>query len=124
VTRIRSFALGRGRGFGVVYRWAGDAPGTNRLEITGDRGKIVAEDGKITFHRTEESASKFLKEWPNGFGSPGVWTCDVPPARGDGIASPPLPPEPIDRRLLTLMRPLMLVLVSAVAVDDRHRVRG
>ncbi len=69
---------------GVFVTTTGDAPGTNRLEITGDRGKIVAEGGKITFHRTEESASKFLKEWPNGFGSPGVWTCDVPPARGDG----------------------------------------
>lgn len=69
---------------GVFVTTTGDAPGTNRLEITGDRGKIVAENNRITFHRTEESASKFLKEWPNGFGSPGVWTCDVPPARGDG----------------------------------------
>lgn len=69
---------------GVFVTTTGDAPGTNRLEITGDRGKVVAEDGKITFHRTETSARKFLKEWPNGFGSPGVWTCDVPPARGGG----------------------------------------
>jgi len=69
---------------GVFVTTTGDAPGTDRLEITGDRGKVVAENGKITFHRTEESASKFLREWPNGFGSPGVWTCDVPPARGDG----------------------------------------
>ena len=69
---------------GVFVTTTGDAPGTNRLEITGDRGKIVAENNKITFHRTEESASKFLREWPNGFGSPGVWICDVPPARGDG----------------------------------------
>ena len=27
----------------------GDYPGTNRLEITGDRGKIVLENGKLTF---------------------------------------------------------------------------
>ena len=28
--------------------------------------------------------SRFLKEYPGGFGSPDVWTCEVPSARGDG----------------------------------------
>ena len=69
---------------GVFVTGTGDAPGTNRLEITGDRGKIVAEDGGIVFHRTEQSVSRFLKEYPGGFGSPDVWTCKVPPAGGDG----------------------------------------
>ena len=69
---------------GVFVTGTGDAPGTNRLEITGDRGKIVAEDGGIVFHRTEHSVSRFLKEYPGGFGSPDVWTCKVPPAGGDG----------------------------------------
>ena len=69
---------------GVFVTGTGDAPGTNRLEITGDRGKIVAEDGGILFHRTEQSVSRFLKEYPGGFGSPDVWTCQVPPAGGDG----------------------------------------
>ncbi len=69
---------------GVFVTGTGDAPGTNRLEITGDRGKIVAEDGGIVFHRTEQSVSRFLKEYPGGFGSPDVWTCQVPPAGGDG----------------------------------------
>ena len=69
---------------GVFVTGTGDAPGTNRLEITGDRGKIVAEDGGILFHRTEQSVSRFLKEYPGGFGSPDVWTCKVPPAGGDG----------------------------------------
>ena len=69
---------------GVFVTGTGDAPGTNRLEITGDRGKIVAENGGIVFHRTEQSVSRFLKEYPGGFGSPDVWTCEVPSARGDG----------------------------------------
>ena len=69
---------------GVFVTGTGDAPGTNRLEITGDRGKIVAENGGIVFHRTEQSVSRFLKEYPGGFGSPDVWTCQVPSARGDG----------------------------------------
>jgi predicted dehydrogenase len=69
---------------GVFVTTTGDAPGTNRLEITGDRGKIVAENNKITFHRTESSVSQFLKDYPDGFGSPNVWTCDVPPSGGGG----------------------------------------
>ena len=55
---------------GVFITSTGEAPGTNRLEISADRGKVVLEGGKITFWRTTESASKFLVEWPHGFGSP------------------------------------------------------
>jgi len=33
----------------------GEAPGTNRLEVCGDRGKLVAENGKLFFHQTEIS---------------------------------------------------------------------
>ena len=54
---------------GVFITSTGEAPGTNRLEISADRGKVVLEGGKITFWRTTESASKFLAEWPHGFGS-------------------------------------------------------
>lgn len=68
---------------GVFITSTGEAPGTNRLEISADRGKVVLEDGKITFWRTRESSSQFLKEWPNGFGSPEVWRCEIP-ARGGG----------------------------------------
>ena len=28
--------------------------------------------------------SQFLKDYPDGFGSPNVWTCDVPPSGGGG----------------------------------------
>ncbi len=41
---------------GVFITTTGEAPGTNRLEITGDRGKIIIEPGKpVEFHRTTES---------------------------------------------------------------------
>ncbi|MEC8932262.1 MAG: Gfo/Idh/MocA family oxidoreductase, partial [Candidatus Latescibacterota bacterium] len=69
---------------GVFITTTGEAPGTNRLEITGDRGKLVNEGGKITFHRTETSVSEFLKDYPGGFGQPDVWACDIPPAHGGG----------------------------------------
>ena len=34
---------------GVFVTGTGDAPGSNRLEVTGDRGKVVIEDGTLTF---------------------------------------------------------------------------
>ena len=68
---------------GVFITSTGEAPGTNRLEISADNGKVVLEGGKITFWRTRVPSSQFLKEWPNGFGSPVVWKCEVP-FRGGG----------------------------------------
>ncbi len=63
---------------GVFITSTGEAPGTNRLEISADNGKVVLENGHITFWRTRVPGSQFLKEWPNGFGSPEVWKCEVP----------------------------------------------
>ena len=68
---------------GVFITTTGEAPGTNRLEISGDRGKLLLEDGNITFWRTEVPVSRFRREWKGGFGSPEVWKCAVPfPAGG------------------------------------------
>jgi predicted dehydrogenase len=63
---------------GVFLTSTGEAPGTNRLEISADNGKVVMEGGRIDFWRTRVPASKFLKEWKGGFGSPEVWKCEVP----------------------------------------------
>ena len=40
---------------GVLLTSTGEAPGTNRLEICGDHGKIVLENGKLASWLTEES---------------------------------------------------------------------
>jgi predicted dehydrogenase len=63
---------------GVFISSTGEAPGTNRLEVTGDRGRIVVEDGKIKFDRTEVSVSGYIKNSPNGFGVPEIWNVEVP----------------------------------------------
>jgi predicted dehydrogenase len=68
---------------GVFVTTTGEAPGTNRLEITGDRGKIVIENGAITFVRTEESVREFCQTSDSLFGTPDVWNISVPvPNRG------------------------------------------
>ena len=63
---------------GVFVASTGDAPGTNRFEISGDRGKIVIEDGRITFWRLRISERQFNREWKGGFGEPECWKCEVP----------------------------------------------
>lgn len=63
---------------GVYVTSTGDAPGTNRLEVTGDRGKIVIEDNKLTFWRLRTPERQFNKEFTGGFGAPECWKCEVP----------------------------------------------
>lgn len=70
---------------GVFVTSTGDAPGTNRLEVTGDRGKIVIEDNKLTFWRLTISERQFNREYTGGFGEPEVWKCEVP-IKGEATA--------------------------------------
>ncbi|WP_338543325.1 Gfo/Idh/MocA family protein [Paenibacillus tundrae] len=63
---------------GVFVTTTGEAPGTNRFEVNGDRGKIVIEDGKLTFWRLRESEPEFNQRFTGGFGQPECWKCDVP----------------------------------------------
>ncbi|OGV63479.1 MAG: hypothetical protein A2498_09220 [Lentisphaerae bacterium RIFOXYC12_FULL_60_16] len=47
---------------GVFITSTGESPGTNRLEITGDRGRLVTDGGStIEFIHTEQSVSTFCK---------------------------------------------------------------
>jgi len=63
---------------GLFVTTTGEAPGTNRLEVTGDRGKIVIEDDKLTFWRLRVSERDFNRDFKGGFGSPEYWKCEIP----------------------------------------------
>ncbi len=63
---------------GVFITSTGDAPGTNRFEITGDRGKVVLEGGRLTFWRLRVPERQFTREYKGGFGAPECWKCDIP----------------------------------------------
>ncbi|WP_211745814.1 Gfo/Idh/MocA family oxidoreductase [Paenibacillus sp. Marseille-Q4541] len=63
---------------GVFVTTTGEAPGTNRFEITGDRGKIVIEDGKMTFWRLRELESEFNKRNTTAFAQPECWKTEIP----------------------------------------------
>jgi len=63
---------------GIFVATTGEAPGTSRLEIAGDRGRLVFENDKITFDRTEMSVAEFCATSKESFGTPATWQCNVP----------------------------------------------
>jgi predicted dehydrogenase len=56
----------------------GEAPGTNRLEIVGDRGRIVAENGKLRFTRTRKSVRETRETSHEAFAIMEAWEIDIP----------------------------------------------
>lgn len=55
---------------GVFVTTTGDAPGTNRFEITGTLGKLVCENDTLTFWRLEQDEREFCKTANEGFAKP------------------------------------------------------
>ena len=58
---------------GVFISSTGEAPGTNRLELCGTRGKLVVEDNKLRFTRNDADMIEFSKTSKSGFAKPEVW---------------------------------------------------
>ena len=56
----------------------GEAPGVNRLEITGERGLLILENGQIHFKRNEEEMTDYSRRSPKGFAAPPCWDCTIP----------------------------------------------
>ena len=55
---------------GVFITSTGDCPGTNRLEITGTRGKIVLENGLLKLWKLKEDERDICKNSVEGFVTP------------------------------------------------------
>jgi predicted dehydrogenase len=62
---------------GVFVTSTGEAPGTDRLEIAGDKGIIVCERGRISFTRNKTPAAKFLKTSKQSFATPATETTEI-----------------------------------------------
>lgn len=63
---------------GVFISSTGEAPGTNRFELCGTRGKVVLENNKISFTRNDADMIEFSKTSKSGFAKPEVWNVDIP----------------------------------------------
>ena len=56
----------------------GEAPGTNRLEIACDMGKVVVEKNRLTFYRNVISEREHNRTNTEPFGKPECWECNIP----------------------------------------------
>lgn len=63
---------------GVFITTTGETPGSNRFEIVGDRGKLVVENGILTFWRLRTPESQFNREQKEMWGAPECWKCEIP----------------------------------------------
>jgi predicted dehydrogenase len=56
----------------------GEAPGTDRLEVVGDRGCAVVEHGKLSFRMNRKSTREVRETSPASFAVPETWQIEVP----------------------------------------------
>lgn len=74
VTAYMEFANGA---TGVFVTTTGDAPGTNRLELTFEMGKLVCENGTLIFDRLEQNLTDHCATEKEGFKKPGCTRIEV-----------------------------------------------
>jgi len=67
VTAIWEYANGA---TGVFTTTTGEAPGTNRLEVAGDRGRLVYENNLLRFTQTTGLVSDFRRQSPQHYARP------------------------------------------------------
>ncbi|MCL1856304.1 MAG: Gfo/Idh/MocA family oxidoreductase [Kiritimatiellaeota bacterium] len=68
---------------GVFITSTGEAPGTDRLEITAENGKVVLENGAITWTKNLVGQSAFCRTSTEGFAMPPTWNVAIP-CHGEG----------------------------------------
>ncbi len=66
---------------GIFITTTGEAPGTNRFEVSGTKGKLLCENGKLFYYKNEEDSQSFLKTSKASFAKP---NCEVFEPETDG----------------------------------------
>ena len=98
---------------GVFVTTTGDAPGTNRLEVTGSRGTAVCENDRLTFWRNETDEREWCVACPEGFRKP---ACEQIAVQTDGLN--PQHPAVLNAFAAHILRGEPLV------ADGREGIRG
>ena len=63
---------------GTIITSTGEAPGTNRLEIAAERGRLVLEDEKISWKRNDIPTSEFCRTSSSGYATPPTCNIEIP----------------------------------------------
>jgi predicted dehydrogenase len=75
VTAYLEFANGA---TGVFVTTTGEAPGTNRLEIAAENGRVVLEGGKLTWTRNVQPMTEFSRATTTRWDRPETWHVEIP----------------------------------------------
>lgn len=62
---------------GVFITTTADAPGDNRLEITGTKATLLCEGGRLILKRLEQDEREWCRTCPEGFKAPGFTQAEV-----------------------------------------------
>jgi len=63
---------------GIFVSSTGEAPGTNRLEIAGTRGRLVLEHDRLCFTKNEVDMVEFSRSATSGFAKPPASQTEIP----------------------------------------------
>jgi predicted dehydrogenase len=69
---------------GVLITSTGEAPGTDRLEIAAERGRVIIENDRFHWTRNEVPMSGFSEQSPDGFAKPATSEMEIPLAGRGG----------------------------------------
>lgn len=75
---VSAFFEYRSGAIGHFVTSTAESPGTNRLEIVGENGRLVLEDGRLVFHRNRVSMLKYLETSTAPFDKCEAWRIEVP----------------------------------------------
>lgn len=62
----------------VFIASTGESPGTNRLEVVGEQGRLTLENGALRYLRNEMPMSKYSETTKDRFGSLPYWDVSIP----------------------------------------------
>ena len=66
---------------GVFITTTGEAPGTNRFEVSGTKGKLLSEGDKLIWYKNAEDSQVAVRTYENGFAKP---ECEIIEVETDG----------------------------------------
>jgi predicted dehydrogenase len=75
---VSAFLEFPGGATGTFIASTGEAPGTNRLEIAADNGRVVLEAGRLVWDRTEVPVSTYSRETSERWEGPPFTTEEIP----------------------------------------------
>lgn len=75
VTAIMDYADGA---TAVLVTSTGEAPGINRLEISGERGRLTLQEDKLVFLRNEVETRAHSDSTREGYAPPSFWEAQIP----------------------------------------------